>query len=90
LAVRRCSSDAGPFAFVYHTQPEWSIFAATLTLSKALKSGHLQEFVAQEEARVGPISKRKLDAAIKKLAATQQQSEDRTSRSSSDDGSTEK
>lgn len=57
-----------------------------LTLRKAIDQGKLAEFIAQEEKRgVGPVSKRKLDAAIKKLA-TQKLSEDRTSRSASRDG----
>lgn len=55
-----------------------------LTLSEALKSGQLREFIAQEEARgVGPVSRRKLDAAIKRLAATPLKSKGRTSRSTS-------
>jgi hypothetical protein len=59
-----------------------------LSLSDAIKSGRLREFAAQEEKRgIGPASKRKLDAAIKKLATTPQRSEGRTSRSSSRGGS---
>ena len=59
-----------------------------LTLTKAIQSGRLDEFIAQEEARgIGPVNKKKLDAALKKLATTQRQSQDRTSRSSSRDGS---
>jgi hypothetical protein len=59
-----------------------------VTLSKALKSGRLPEFIAQEEARgVGPASRKELDAAIKALAATPLQPEDQTSRSTSRDGS---
>jgi len=39
-----------------------------LTLSEALKTDRLREFVAQEEARgIGPASRKKLDAAIKRL-----------------------
>jgi hypothetical protein len=61
-----------------------------ITLSDALKSGRLSEFIEQEEARgVGPASKRKLDAAIKKLA-TQPRPANQTSRSTSRDGSREK
>jgi hypothetical protein len=59
-----------------------------LTLSEAVKTGRLAEFAKQEEKRgVGPVSKRKLDAAIRKLATTLLKSEDRTSRSASRDGS---
>jgi hypothetical protein len=62
-----------------------------ITLSEAIKSGRLREFAEQEEARgVGPVNKRKLNAAIKKLATTPLRSEDRTSRSSSGDCSNEK
>jgi hypothetical protein len=62
-----------------------------LTLAKALKTGRLREFVAQEEARgIGPASRKKLDATIKRLATTPLKSANRTSRSSSADGSTEK
>jgi hypothetical protein len=59
-----------------------------LTLSEALRTKRIEEFIAQEEKRgVGPASKRKLDAAIKKLATTPTQSKDRTSRSTSPGGS---
>jgi hypothetical protein len=55
-----------------------------LTLSEALKSGRLAEFVSQEEARgSGPAARKKLDAAIKRLATTPLKSQGRTSRSSS-------
>lgn len=61
-----------------------------LTLSKALKTGRLQEFVRQEEKRgIGPADRKKLEAAIRRLA-TQPQSKDRTSRSASRAGSTER
>lgn len=61
-----------------------------LTLSKALKTGKLAQFVEQEEARgIGPASRRKLEKAIKALA-TQPPEEGRTSRSSSGDDSSEK
>lgn len=61
-----------------------------LTLTEALKSGRLDDFVKQEEARgIGPVSRRKLRETIRKLAK-QQLPEGRTSHSSSDDGSTEK
>jgi hypothetical protein len=59
-----------------------------LTLSNALKTGRLREFVAQEEARgVGPADRKALDRALRRLIK-QPRSEDRTSRSPSDDGST--
>jgi hypothetical protein len=60
-----------------------------LTLSEALKTGRLPEFIAQEEARgIGPVDRRELDDAIKRLATTPLKSEDRTSRSTSGGGST--
>lgn len=59
-----------------------------LTLSEAIKTDRLTDFIAQEEARgVGPIEREELDAAIKRLATIPPKSEDQTSRSSSDDGS---
>ena len=59
-----------------------------LTLSEALKSGRLDEFIAQEEARgIGPGNQRAFDRAVKALA-TQPRSEDRTSRFPSRGGST--
>jgi hypothetical protein len=62
-----------------------------LTLSEALKTGQLRKFVAQEEARgVGPASRRKLYAAIKRLATTPLKSKGRTSRSTSRGGSSGK
>jgi len=62
-----------------------------LTLSNAIKSGKIKEFVAQEEARgIGPADSEELAEAIFRLATTPTQSEDRTSRSPSDGGSTEK
>jgi hypothetical protein len=62
-----------------------------LTLTDAIKSGRLQEFVSQEENRgIGPVDRRKLDAAIKRLATTPLKSAGRTSRSSSGDGSSGK
>jgi hypothetical protein len=61
-----------------------------LSLSEAIQSGRLAEFITQEEKRgIGPADRKKLDAAIRRLA-TQPQSEDRASRSSSGDGSTER
>jgi hypothetical protein len=59
-----------------------------LTLSEAIKQRRLDEFVRQEEARgVGPVSKRKLNAAIKAVATKPPRSEDQTSRSASRGGS---
>lgn len=59
-----------------------------LSLARAIKTGRLKEFIAQEEARgIGPANRRKLDAALKKLAITPQKSERRTSHSTSGDGS---
>jgi len=61
-----------------------------LTLAEALKTGRLQEFIAQEEARgVGPIDRAEFDALLKK-SATAPQSKDRTSRSASAGNSTGK
>jgi hypothetical protein len=60
-----------------------------LTLSEALKSGRLQEFIVQEEARgIGPINRADYDAAAAALIKAPQ-SKGRTSHSSSDDGSNE-
>lgn len=62
-----------------------------LTLTKALETGRLREFIAQEETRgIGPANSKEVDAAIKLLATTPTQSEDRTSHLPSRDGSTEK
>jgi hypothetical protein len=62
-----------------------------LTLSKAIKTGKIKEFVAQEEARgMGPVERQELDDTIKRLATTPLKSANRTSRSSSGDGSTGK
>jgi hypothetical protein len=62
-----------------------------LTLTEALRTGRLSEFIAQEEQRgIGPADQKKIDAAIKRLATTPMKSKDRTSRSSSVGGSTEK
>ena len=62
-----------------------------LTLSEALKTGRLREFVKQEEARgIGPADSKEVEAAIKRLATTPLKSKGRTSRSSSGGGSTEK
>jgi hypothetical protein len=46
-----------------------------LTLSEAIKTNRINEFVKQEEARgVGPVSREDLDAAIQKLADPTQKS----------------
>jgi hypothetical protein len=61
-----------------------------LTLSEAVKSGRLQDFIAQEEARgVGPIDQSEFDALTAALVKAPQ-SEDRTSHSASGDGSSGK
>jgi hypothetical protein len=60
-----------------------------LSLAEATKTGRLQEFIAQEETRgIGPINRADYDAATTALIKSPQ-SKDRTSRSSSDDGSSE-
>ncbi len=42
---------------------------------EAIKTGKIKEFVKQEERRgIGPTDRAKLDAAIKKMATTPQQS----------------
>jgi hypothetical protein len=59
-----------------------------LTLSEAIRTDRLREFVAQEEQRgIGPADRKELDEAIKRLALTPLKSADRTSRSSSRGGS---
>jgi hypothetical protein len=59
-----------------------------LTLAKALKTGRLREFIAQEEARgIGPADNKELDEAIRRLMFTPLKSKNRTSHSSSGDGS---
>lgn len=61
-----------------------------VTLTEALKLDRLADFIAQEEARgVGAADKADLDRALEALIK-QPQSEDRTSRSASPDGSTGK
>lgn len=61
-----------------------------LTLAEAIKSGRLQEFIVQEEARVvGPIDRAEFDALAAALVRAPQ-SEDQTSCSASGDGSTGK
>ena len=59
-----------------------------ITLQEALKSGRLSDFIDQEEARgVGPIDRAAFDDLLRKAATKEQRSKDRTSRSSSGDGS---
>jgi hypothetical protein len=61
-----------------------------LTLSEAVKTGRLQEFIAQEEARgIGSIDRADLDRALAKVIKAPR-SEDQTSHSPSRDGSTGK
>jgi hypothetical protein len=57
-----------------------------IDLEDAMKSGRLQEFIAQEEARgIGPANSRELDEALSRLMKSEK-SEDQTSRSVSSDG----
>jgi hypothetical protein len=57
-----------------------------LSLTKAIKSGRLSDFIEQEEGRgAGPADSAELDAAIKMLA-TQPLPADQTSRSTSRGG----
>ncbi len=59
-----------------------------LTLTEAIKSGKIAEFVRQEEKRgIGPADRKKLDILIKKIATTAPRSVGRTSRSPSRGGS---
>lgn len=59
-----------------------------LTLSEALKTDRLREFIAQEEQRgVAPADRKKLDVALKRLVTKRPKESGRTSRSSSGDGS---
>jgi len=61
-----------------------------LSLQEALATDRLEEFIAQEEARDVPsVSKAEFDALVEQ-AAKSHQSEDRTSRSAYDDGSSGK
>lgn len=61
-----------------------------LTLSEAIESGQLQEFIAQEEARgVGPSTEAEFDAATRSMVKTLQ-SVDQTSGSLRHDSSSEK
>lgn len=59
-----------------------------LTLNEAIRTGRMADFVQQEEARgIGGADRATLDNALERLIR-QPRSEDRTSRSPSDDGST--
>lgn len=61
-----------------------------LTLTEAQKTGRLQEFIAQEEARgIGSGSKAKFDRLIR-AAVKSPQAKGQTSRSASRDGSSGK
>lgn len=61
-----------------------------LSLSDAMKTGRLSDFVAQEEERgVGPVNQTELEIAIK-LMATSKPQEDQTSRSQQRGGSSGK
>lgn len=61
-----------------------------LTLAQALRSDRLEDFIQQEEARgVEPADMQELLAAIETTIKAPQ-SEDQTSRSASDDGSSGK
>lgn len=60
----------------------------SLTLAYAMKSGRLQEFIAQEEARgIGPVDLADLDRALAKMIKAPR-SKGQTSRSPLHDGST--
>jgi hypothetical protein len=62
-----------------------------LSLSEAINSGKINEFVAQEEARgMGPAARREVETLLKQAATTPLQELDRTSRSASRGGSTGK
>lgn len=61
-----------------------------LSLANAIKSGRIEDFIAQEEGRgIGPIDRAKFDALAAALIK-ETQSEDQTSRSASGDGSSGK
>lgn len=67
-----------------------AIMETQLTLAKAIASGKLGDFIAQEEARgVGPADKTNLDRALSRLIKAGK-SEDQTSHSASSDGLTGK
>jgi len=61
-----------------------------LSLSEAIRTGRLSDFVAQEEARgIGPANRDDFDLALKAIVK-EPQSANRTSRSASGDGSSAK
>lgn len=61
-----------------------------LTLTEAIKTGRLRQFVLQEEKRgIGPADRKRLEELLRKTA-TKTQSKGRTSRSASRDGSSGK
>jgi hypothetical protein len=56
---------AWPPRFVYHIHAIFVKDSGMLTLSEAVKSGRLQEFIAQEEARgIGSIERSELDRTL--------------------------
>lgn len=62
-----------------------------LTLSEALRTDRLAEFIRQEEARgIGPVARKKIDDAVKRIATTPLKSKGRTSRSTLRGGSSGK
>jgi hypothetical protein len=66
------------------------VTAAKLTLSEAAKTGRLQQFIAEQEARgVGPINRADFDSLLGK-AAKSPQSKGQTSHSPSGGSSTGK
>ena len=63
---------------------------SNISLSEALKTGRLQDFIAQQEAPgMEPVKRRQFDAAVKKFA-TAPKPQDQTSGSRAPDGSTGK
>jgi hypothetical protein len=61
-----------------------------LSLAEAVKTGRIQDFIAQEEARgIGPVDRAELDDALSKVIKAPQ-SEDQTSHSPLLGGSTGK
>lgn len=63
---------------------------AMLTLNEALKTGRLEDFIRQQEAaEIGPVDEAAFLTAASKIIKHEPKS-DRTSRSASRDGSTEK
>ena len=63
---------------------------ALLSLSKAIREGRVEEFIRQEEKRgVGPVDRDELDRAVARVLRGSQP-DDRTSRSASRGGSSDK